>query len=88
MKGLDKVFEIMNHEADVECQWRLIIVGLDREVAEFARDHLNLMGFWERMPVYACELPLGIFFENEVQQLWANPSLIMNNLTRNEVTMI
>ena len=78
-KGLDKVFEIMNHEADVE--WRLVIVGLDWEVAEFARDHLNLTGIWERMPVYACGLPLGIFIENEVQQLWAN-------LTRNEVTIV
>jgi hypothetical protein len=77
-KGLDKVFEIMNHEADVE--WRLVIVGPDREVAEFARDHLNITGVWERIPVYACQLPLGtIFTEFDVQQLWAN---------LNEVTMV
>ena len=70
-RGLDKVYEIMNHNtAGVE--WRLVVVGPDRKVAEFARYHQILTGFWARMPVYACELPLGAFTEDDVQQLWDN----------------
>jgi len=69
-RGLDKVFEIMNHKADIE--WRLVIVGPDRGVAEFAWDHQTLTGLWERIRVYACELPLGTFTEDNSRQLWAD----------------
>ncbi|KAF8520015.1 hypothetical protein BU17DRAFT_47299 [Hysterangium stoloniferum] len=69
-KGLDEVSKIMNHKRDVE--WRLVIVGPNMRGAESARDRQVLTGRWKDTYVYACELPLGEFEENEQQQFEFN----------------
>ncbi|KAF8522428.1 hypothetical protein BU17DRAFT_44645 [Hysterangium stoloniferum] len=69
-KGLNEVSKIMNHKRDVE--WRLVIVGPNMRGAESARDRQVLTGRWKDTNVYACELPLGEFEENEQQQFEFN----------------
>ncbi|KAF8521600.1 hypothetical protein BU17DRAFT_64826 [Hysterangium stoloniferum] len=69
-EGLNEVSKIMNHKSDVA--WRLVIVGPKRREAESARDRQVLTGRWEGVYVYACELPLGEFEENEKQKLESN----------------
>jgi len=70
-KGLDKVFEVMNHKTNVE--WNFVIVSLVRRAkAEFSQNHQILTGRWERIHVYICELPLDTFTEDNVQQFRAN----------------
>ena len=67
-KGLDKVFEVMNHKTNVE--WNFVLVSPDRKAAaEFSR---NLAGRWERIRVCICELLLDTFTEDNVQQFRAN----------------
>lgn len=70
-KGLDKVFEIMNHKTNVE--WNLVIVNLYKWTAvRFFQNHQILTGKWKKMRVYMCELPLDKFTEENVQQLQAS----------------
>ncbi|KAF8509069.1 hypothetical protein BU17DRAFT_99245 [Hysterangium stoloniferum] len=70
--GFDEVYKIMNYKKIVK--WCLVIVGPERCEAEYARDRQVLKGRWKDkdVQVYACELPLGKFVENEKQLLQAN----------------
>lgn len=65
--GLTKVYDAMNHKTGV--QWRLVIAGPELRAAESVRDSQGLENPWTGTPVYACELPLGIFTEDDEQRL-------------------
>jgi hypothetical protein len=66
-KGLDEVRKKMNHKGGVE--WRLVMVCPTLQDAKSLRDRQALTGGWKNTPVYACELPLGRFDANQMEQL-------------------
>ena len=68
-EGLDDVFEIMKNEGVVT--WHLVIVALDLSSAGVCRDQQKLTGRWKRMRIYACELPLRRFDEDQQEHLQA-----------------
>lgn len=66
-EGLDKVFKIMKNKGVVT--WHLVIMAVERRLAEACRDCQKLTGRWKGMRIYACELPLRIFFIDDQQRL-------------------
>lgn len=51
--------------------WHLVIVALDLSSAGVCRDQQKLTGRWKRMRIYACELPLRRFDEDQQEHLQA-----------------
>ena len=78
-EGLNWLYKVMNHKTDVD--WRLVIVGPDLDVAKSARDQQNLTVRWGKINIYACELPLGCFDEDKLQQLQVNLNKVSTHNT-------
>jgi len=55
-KGLNEVYRLMNHKQSV--RWRLVILGSHLSDAESVRSRQQLTDGWEKMNVYASELPI------------------------------
>jgi len=66
-KGLNEVHKNMNLKYNI--RWHLVMIGATRSEAESARDSQKLAHSWDKSPVYACAVQLGIFDEQKLQQL-------------------
>ena len=65
--GLTEVCKTMNWTSKVK--WHLVMIDATLLEAESARDSQKLTNTWDTTPVYACAVQLGVFDEQELQQL-------------------
>ena len=64
-KGLEKIYNVMNHKSYVK--WHFDTVGPHLYLAESARDSHKLTGRQAKTPIYSSELQFGILDEVNTQ---------------------